>query len=40
MAWLLIFIFPIIKAPLGFGAVVIVGALIVRRLLVPQSVVA
>lgn len=40
VACLLIFIFPIIKAPLGFGAVVIVGALIVRRLLLPQSVVA
>jgi glycosyl transferase family 87 len=40
VACLLIFIFPIIKAPLGFGAVVIVGALIVRRVLLPHTVVA
>jgi arabinofuranan 3-O-arabinosyltransferase len=40
VACLLIFIFPFIKAPLGFGAVVIVGALIVRRAFAPQSIAA
>jgi arabinofuranan 3-O-arabinosyltransferase len=35
VACLLIFIFPFIRAPLGFAAVVIVAALIVRRALAP-----
>ena len=40
VACLLIFIFPLIKAPLGFGAVLIVATLIVRRAFAPQSVTA
>jgi arabinofuranan 3-O-arabinosyltransferase len=40
VACLLIFVFPLIKAPLGFGAVIIVAMLIVRRVFAPQSVTA
>ena len=35
---LLILIFPFVKAPVGFAAVLAVAALIARRALAPQSV--
>jgi len=38
LACLLILIFPFVKAPVGFAAVVVVAALIARRALAPQSV--
>jgi len=37
VACLLILIFPFVKAPVGFAAVLIVAALIARRALAPQS---
>lgn len=37
-ACLLILIFPLVKAPVGFAAVVIVAALIARRALTPHSI--
>ena len=37
---LLILIFPFVKAPVGFAAVLVVMALIARRALNPQSVAA
>ncbi|HKM87680.1 MAG TPA: glycosyltransferase family 87 protein [Xanthobacteraceae bacterium] len=37
LACLLILIFPFVKAPVGFGAVLVVAALIVRRALAPRS---
>jgi hypothetical protein len=40
VACLLIFIFPLVKAPLGFGAIVIVAILVVRRAFASQSVTA
>ncbi len=40
VACLLIFVFPLIKAPLGFGAILIVAMLIVRRAFAPRSVTA
>jgi arabinofuranan 3-O-arabinosyltransferase len=39
-ACLLILIFPLVKAPVGFAAVVIVAVLIARRALAPRSVTA
>jgi arabinofuranan 3-O-arabinosyltransferase len=39
-ACLLILIFPLVKAPVGFGAILIVAALIARRALARQSVTA
>jgi len=38
LACLLILLFPFVTAPVGFGAVVVVAALIVRRALVSRSV--
>jgi hypothetical protein len=38
LACLLILIFPFVRAPVGFGAVLVVAALIVRRALAPRSV--
>ncbi|MGD0026784.1 MAG: glycosyltransferase family 87 protein, partial [Xanthobacteraceae bacterium] len=38
LACLLILIFPFVKAPVGFAAVLVVAALIARRALAPQSV--
>lgn len=37
MACLLLLIFPFVKAPVGFAAVLVVAALIARRALAPQS---
>jgi hypothetical protein len=34
----LILIFPLVKAPVGLAAVLVVAALIARRALAPQSV--
>jgi hypothetical protein len=38
LACLLILIFPLVKAPVGLAAVLVVAALIARRALAPQSV--
>jgi hypothetical protein len=38
VACLLILIFPFVKAPVGFAAVLVVAALIARRALAPPSV--
>jgi arabinofuranan 3-O-arabinosyltransferase len=38
LACLLILIFPFVKAPVGFAAVLVVAAMIVRRALAPRSV--
>jgi arabinofuranan 3-O-arabinosyltransferase len=38
IACLLILIFPLVKAPVGFAAVLVVAALIARRALAPQSI--
>jgi len=40
LACLLILIFPFVKAPVGFAAVLIVAALIARRAFIRQSVAA
>jgi arabinofuranan 3-O-arabinosyltransferase len=37
LACLLVLIFPFVKFPVGFGAVLIVAALVARRALVPQN---
>jgi arabinofuranan 3-O-arabinosyltransferase len=39
MACLLIFVFPLVKAPVGLAAILLVGALIIRRVLVEHSAV-
>ena len=38
LACLLVLIFPFVKAPVGFAAVLLVAALIARRALAPRSV--
>jgi hypothetical protein len=38
VACLLILIFPFVKAPVGFAAILVVAALIARRVLAPQSI--
>jgi hypothetical protein len=40
LAFLLILIFPFVKAPVGFAAVLVVAALIARRAMAPRSVAA
>jgi hypothetical protein len=37
-ACLFILIFPFVKAPVGFAAVIVVAALVARRALLPRSV--
>jgi hypothetical protein len=36
-ACLLVLIFPFVKAPVGFAALLVVAALIARRAIAPQS---
>jgi hypothetical protein len=38
LACLLILIFPFVKAPVGFAAILVVAALIIRRALAAQTV--
>jgi hypothetical protein len=40
LACLLVLIFPLVKAPVGFAAVLLVAALIARRALAPERVAA
>jgi arabinofuranan 3-O-arabinosyltransferase len=40
LAFLLILVFPFVKAPVGFAAVLVVAALIARRAMAPRSVAA
>src|SRR5262249_37428824 len=39
IACLLIFVFPLLKAPVGLAAIIVVGALIIRRVLVERGAV-